>query len=90
MLLAIAPVTLACWLNIRAPPWAALASIASGFLVVVVAVVENIDRPTRALLEAPLGIPIAILVLLTSTTMLLLGALIQKTRSIALQPLGFQ
>ena len=80
MLLAIAPVTLACWLNIRAPPWAALASIASGFLVVAIAIAENIDRPTRALLETPLGIPIAILVLLTSTTMLLLGTLIQKTR----------
>jgi len=80
MLLAIAPVTLGCWLNIRAPPWAALASIAAGFLVVAIAIAENIDKPTRALLETPLGIPIAILVLLTSTTILLLGALIQKAR----------
>jgi Na+/proline symporter len=79
MLLAIAPVTLACWLNIRAPPWAALASIASGFLVVAIAIAENIDKPTRALLETPLGIPIAVLILLTSTTILLLGALLQKS-----------
>ncbi len=81
-LLAIAPATLACWLDIKAPSWAAITSIVAGFLVVVVAVAQNIEKPAKALFQTPLGIPIAILVLLTSTTIILLGALLQRKQEL--------
>jgi len=80
-LLALAPATLACWLNVKAPPWAAIASIVAGFLVVAVAVAQNIEKPAKALFQTPLGIPIAVLVLVTSTTIMVLGALHHRVTS---------
>jgi len=78
MLLPLAPATLACWLNIRASHRTAIASIALGFTVVLIAVASNIEKPSKALLATYLGIPISILVLAISTMTLALGLIVER------------
>lgn len=73
MLLPLAPVTIACWLNIKASWWAALASITLSFIPVLHAVYENIGKPSQALFYQYLGIPIPVVVLAIATLVLAVG-----------------
>ncbi|MEM0497422.1 MAG: hypothetical protein QXR22_04415, partial [Acidilobaceae archaeon] len=80
MLLPLAPATLACWLNIKAPAWSTILSIISGFLLVLGLIVVY-ERPVTVFLLTVKGIPISIIILLVSGIVLSLGIVIEKLRS---------
>lgn len=80
MLLPLAPATLACWLNIKAPAWSTILSIISGFLLVLGLIVVY-ERPVTVFLLTVKSIPISIIILLVSGIVLSLGIVIEKLRS---------
>ncbi len=84
MLLALAPATLACWLNVKAPWWSALLSIALGFLATLLTLAYY-ERPALAFLStvrAPWGleVPVSVIVLALSTLPLVVGLVLARKR----------
>ncbi len=72
MLLSIAPATVAAWSGLKVKGQFAVASVASGFVLVVV-LMAKYGQPLAVFSSAPLGIPVAAWILLVSTLVLLAG-----------------
>jgi SSS family solute:Na+ symporter len=72
MLLSIAPATVAAWSGLKVKGQFAVASVASGFVLVVV-LMAKYGKPLAVFSSAPLGIPVAAWILLVSTLVLLAG-----------------
>ncbi|MFN4046341.1 MAG: hypothetical protein ACK4H7_03270, partial [Acidilobaceae archaeon] len=84
MLLALAPATLMCWLNVKAPSWSALSSIALGFTATLVTL-KYYERPAAAFLSTlrfpgGLEVPVSVIVLALSTIPLALGLMLARRR----------
>ncbi|MEN2999627.1 MAG: sodium:solute symporter family protein [Acidilobaceae archaeon] len=72
MLLPLAPLTLLAWLNLRAPPWSALLSLAAGFSLVIFLMLYY-GKPAQVFLLSIYGVPSSAVVLLLSSLLLAAG-----------------
>lgn len=72
MLLSIAPATIAAWIGIKVKGPFAVASVASGFILVV-ALMAKYGNPLAVFSAAPLGAPVAAWILAVSTLILIAG-----------------